>query len=77
VHTVHVEDTRRDDVSEVRYQWTEHRINDHKISIGKQAPTNGNPVARVVEIIGSESGNVTLEFDADGFELLKAILNQY
>jgi hypothetical protein len=76
VHTVHGKDTRGDDV--IEYQRTEHLINEHKMTISKIEPTNINEIGtRAVEFVAMSGESVHMVFGHEGFELLKAVLNQY
>jgi hypothetical protein len=76
VHPVHVEDTRRDDV--IDYQRTEHLIDGHKMTISKTTPTAiTGKGSRTLEFISEDGQPCHMAFGREGFELLKAIVNQY
>lgn len=59
------------------YQRSEHLINDHKITIARYAPTNGDPTTHVVEVVSSALETTRINFDHEGFKLFKAVMNQY
>jgi hypothetical protein len=78
VHPVHVEDTRRDDVSQVEYQGSEHLIENQRFTFAKRTPTMAYPSGMWVMTAADVNGNrVQVEFGYEGYELLKAIMREY
>jgi len=62
----------------IEYQRTEHLIDEHKMTISKIEPTKISEMGvRTVEFIAMDGESVHMVFGHEGFELLKAILNQY
>jgi len=61
----------------IEYQTSRHTIDGAHISVSKLAPTNGEPYTRSLIVSTSSEDVMQLHFTHEGFELLKAIINEY
>jgi hypothetical protein len=56
---------------------TRHTIDEQEIEFTVVAPTGGNHITRRLTITNWAGENVSVQFDHDGFQLFKKILNEY
>lgn len=64
-------------VGNIVYQHSIHTIEGRTFDFLKVSPTNGDPTQRKVIVTDAAGNTVEANFTHEGFELFKAIVNEY